>query len=137
MSLQIVAWRWMADKLTRQYTATTRPGDALMAKEYGAEVEDLVAATDAIQYAEQRVSEQLRTIESLNAVINDAGSTTTENLSIVGRMEVQREADERLLREAMEALGACRKKGARWHPCDPVATASDAAIAALRKRLGE
>lgn len=53
------------------------------------------------------------------------------------RVREERAEDERLLREAMEALWACRKKGARWHPCDPVATASDTAIAALRKRLGE
>ena len=85
--------------------------------------------------AREIVRAQIRTIESLNAVINDAGFTTTENLSIVGRLEARREADERLLREALTALQMSRSdnfvESVKAH------LPGDNAIAALRKRLGE
>lgn len=74
-ALPVVAWRWMADKLLRQYTATCRPGDALMAREFGHWVEDLVTVADAQQYAEQRVREALQ--QAYDAMFSIAGDKAT------------------------------------------------------------
>ncbi|QIM51582.1 hypothetical protein [Hydrogenophaga crocea] len=42
-----------------------------------------------------------------------------------------------VMRQALEALEACKAKGARWHPCDPAVTLASAAISTLKARLGD